>query len=68
MNAATKRSIIAAVFNGAQSRPFEGLFIDTLVSEARLDQLLGVTRDDSQTAILADVLTNPGRQFPLAPT
>jgi len=56
--------LFSGVFNGAESRAFEGLFINTLVSEDELNQLLGVTQGDSETAILADLLTNPGPPIP----
>jgi hypothetical protein len=56
--------LYSGVFDGAASRAFEGLFINTLVSEDELNQLLGVTQDNSETAILADLLTNPGPPIP----
>jgi ethanolamine utilization microcompartment shell protein EutS len=56
--------VFSGVFNGAESRAFEGLYINTLVSEDELNQALGVTQDNSQTAILADLLTNPGPPIP----
>ena len=56
--------LFSGVFNGAESRAFEGLFINTLVSEDELNQLLGVTQGNSETAILADLLTNPGPPIP----
>ena len=56
--------VFSGVFNGAESRAFEGLFINTLVSEDELNQLLGVTQGNSETAILADLLTNPGPPIP----
>src|SRR6201993_4387870 len=56
--------LFSGVINGAESRAFEGLFINTLVSEDELNQLLGVTQGDSETAILADLLTNPGPPIP----
>jgi hypothetical protein len=54
----------SGVFNGAESRLFEGLFINTLASEDQLNQLLGVTELNSQTAILADLVDNPGPSIP----
>jgi ethanolamine utilization microcompartment shell protein EutS len=56
--------IFSGDFNGAESRAFEGLFINTLVSEDQLNQLLGVTEVNSQTAILADLVDNPGPPIP----
>jgi hypothetical protein len=56
--------LFSGVFNGAESRAFEGLFINTLVSEDELNQLLGVTQGNSETAILADLLPNPGPPIP----
>jgi hypothetical protein len=56
--------LFSGVFNGAESRAFEGLFINTLVSEDELNQLLGVTQGNSETAILADLLNNPGPPIP----
>jgi hypothetical protein len=50
------------IFNGAESRIFEGLFVDTLASEDQVNQLLGVSTADSQTAILGDLT---GNSFPL---
>lgn len=38
--------------------------MDTLASEDQLNQLLGVTADNSETAILADLTTNPGPPLP----
>ena len=56
--------VFSGVFNGAESRGFEGLFINALVSEDELNQALGVTQSNSETAILADLLTNPGPSIP----
>jgi hypothetical protein len=56
--------VYSGVFDGAESRAFEGLFINTLVSEDQLNQLLGVTQADSQAAILADLVDNPGPPIP----
>jgi hypothetical protein len=56
--------VFSGVFNGAESRAFEGLFINTLVSEDQLNQLLGVTQADSESAILADLVDNPGPSIP----
>jgi hypothetical protein len=59
--------IYSGIFNGAESRLFEGLFVEglfveTLASEDQVNQLLGVTTTDSQAAILADLTSN---YFPL---
>jgi hypothetical protein len=51
-------------FNGAESRLFEGVFLDTLASEDQLNQALGVSATDSETAILSDITTNPGPPLP----
>jgi hypothetical protein len=39
-------------FNGAESRLFEGLFVDTLASEDQINQALGVSAADSQAELL----------------
>ncbi|HXO12211.1 MAG TPA: hypothetical protein VN871_07585, partial [Mycobacterium sp.] len=41
--------VFSGVFNGAESRLSEALFIDGLASEDQLNQLLGVTESASQT-------------------
>lgn len=56
--------VFSGVFNGAESRLSEALFIDGLASEDQLNQLLGVTQLASQTAILADLTENPGPSIP----
>jgi hypothetical protein len=56
--------VFSGVFNGAESRLSEGLFIDGLVSEDQLNQLLGITPSASETAILADLVDNPGPSIP----
>ncbi len=56
--------IYSGDFNGAESRAFEGLFIDTLYTEYQLNQALGVSESASQTAILADLVDNPGPPIP----
>ena len=56
--------VFSGVFNGAESRLSEALFIDGLASEDQLNQLLGVTESASQTAILADLVDNPGPSIP----
>jgi hypothetical protein len=54
--------VYSGLFNGAESRLFEGLFVETLASEDQVNQLLGVSTPDSQAAILADLT---GNYFPL---
>jgi hypothetical protein len=54
--------VYSGIFNGAESRLFEGVFVDTLASEDQVNQLLGVSTADSQTAILGDLT---GNFFPL---
>jgi hypothetical protein len=56
--------VYSGVFNGAESRAFEGLFINGLVYEDQLNQALGVTELNSQTALLADLVDNPGPSIP----
>lgn len=51
-------------FNGAESRLFEGLYLDTLASEDQLNQLLGVTPGASEAAILADYTSLPEAPLP----
>jgi len=51
-------------FNGAESRLFEGLYLDTLASEDQLNQLLGVSPTASETAILADYTSLPEAPLP----
>jgi ethanolamine utilization microcompartment shell protein EutS len=57
--------VFSGVFNGAESRAFEGLFLNTLASEDTLNQQLGIDVDTSQTAILNDITSNPGPDFPV---
>jgi hypothetical protein len=57
--------LYSGIFNGAESRIFEGLFVATLASEDQFNHLLGVGTADSQTAILGD-LTNNSFRCPLA--
>ncbi len=54
----------SGVFNGAESRAFEGLYIDTLVMEDHINQLLGVSQDASETAILGDITGVPYPPLP----
>jgi hypothetical protein len=56
--------IFSGDFNGAESRLFEGLFLNTLVGEDQVNQLLGATSAESETAILADFTTTGGPPIP----
>jgi hypothetical protein len=56
--------VFSGIFNGAESRFSEALFIDGLVSEDQVNQLFGVTESASQTALLADLVDNPGPSIP----
>lgn len=56
--------IFSGDFNGAESRIFEGLFLNGLVSEDQVNQLLGATATESETAILADFTTTGGPPIP----
>lgn len=44
-------------FNGAETAGFDGLYLDGLVTQDEVNQLVGVTETASQTAILADLTT-----------
>jgi hypothetical protein len=55
-------------FNGAESRLFEGLYLDTLASEDQLNQLLGVAPATSEAAILADYTSLPEAPLPTGDT
>jgi hypothetical protein len=50
--------IFSGDFDGAESRLFEGLFLNTLVGEDEINQALGDTSTVSQTAIDNDFVTN----------
>lgn len=55
----------AGNFDGAESRLFEAMYIEKLVSENVANrEFLGVDKTDSETAILADLSSHPG-DFPL---
>jgi hypothetical protein len=56
--------IFSGDFNGAESRLFEGLYLDTLASEDQLNQALGITPTASETAILADYTGLPEAPLP----
>ena len=56
--------IYSGDFDGAESRIFEGLYLDTLASEDQLNQLLGVSSTASETAILADWTSLPEAPLP----
>jgi hypothetical protein len=60
--------IFSGDFNGAESRLFEGLYLDTLASEDQLNQLLGITPTASETAILADYTSLPEAPLPSGDT
>jgi hypothetical protein len=49
----------SGVFNGAESRFFEGAFLDTLAGEDSINQLFGISATDSQQALF-DVFTSTG--------
>ena len=53
------RPVFSGVFNGAESRFFEGAFLDTLAGEDQINQLFGISATDSETAIL-DIFTSTG--------
>jgi hypothetical protein len=55
-------------FNGAESRLFEGLYLDTLASEDQLNQALGVSTTASETAILNDYTSLPEAPLPTGDT
>ena len=55
----TAEPVYSGVFNGAESRLFEGVYLDTLASEDQFNQLLGVSAPDSEAAILADIAGGP---------
>jgi hypothetical protein len=56
--------IYSGDFNGAESRAFEALFVDGLAAEDQVNQLVGVSETASQSAILADLLSNAGPPIP----
>jgi hypothetical protein len=60
--------IYSGDFNGAESRLFEGLYLDTLASEDQLNQALGVSATDSETAILSDWTSLPEAPLPSGDT
>lgn len=47
------------IFDGAANNFSSGVFLDTWAAEDELNQLLGVTATASETAILADIGTDP---------
>ncbi len=55
--------VFSGDFNGAESRLFEGLYLDTLASEDQLTQALGITPAASEAAILADYTDPLGRRY-----
>lgn len=56
--------IYSGDFDGAESRLFEGLFLNTLVGEDQINQSLGATATESETALLADFTTTGGPPIP----
>jgi hypothetical protein len=56
--------IYSGDFNGSESRAFEALFIDGLITEDKVNQLLGITPAASESAILGDFLGNAGPPIP----
>jgi hypothetical protein len=58
LDATGANPIFSGDFNGAESRLFEGLFLNTLVGEDEINQALGDTSTVSQTAIDNDFVTN----------
>jgi hypothetical protein len=60
--------IYSGDFNGAESRLFEGLYLDTLASEDEVNQALGISPDTSETAILADWTSLPEAPLPTGDT
>jgi hypothetical protein len=64
LDATGANPIFSGDFNGAESRLFEGAFLDTLSGEDQVNQLLGVTPTASETAILTEFLTTGGPPIP----
>jgi hypothetical protein len=60
--------IFSGDFDGAESRLFSGLYLDTLAAEDSLNQALGVSATDSETAILADWTSLPEASLPTGDT
>jgi hypothetical protein len=60
--------IFSGDFNGAESRLFEGLYLDTLASEDQLNQALGISATTSETAILNDYTSLPEAPLPTGDT
>jgi hypothetical protein len=56
--------IFSGDFNGAESRLFEGLYLDTLASEDQLNQAVGIGTTASETAILHDWTSLPEAPLP----
>jgi hypothetical protein len=55
-------------FDGAESRLFDGVYLDTLASEDELNQALGVSASASETAILNDWTSLPEAPLPTGDT
>jgi hypothetical protein len=64
LDATGANPIFSGDFDGAESRLFEGLYLDTLASEDQLNQLLGATPAESEAAILADYTSLPEAPLP----
>ena len=60
----TAEPVFSGVFNGAESRFFEGAFLDTLSGEDSINQLLGISSADSQAALLAEFVATGGPPIP----
>jgi hypothetical protein len=56
--------VFSGDFNGAESRLFEGLFLDTLATENQLNTDLGVSPATSEAAILAEYNSLPEVPLP----
>jgi hypothetical protein len=53
LDATGANPVFSGVFNGAESRGFEALFLEGLASEDQVNQALGVTATASQTELLS---------------
>ncbi|HEY9303050.1 MAG TPA: hypothetical protein VIO95_02015 [Mycobacterium sp.] len=51
LDATGANPIFSGVFDGAESRGFEGLFLNTLAAEDQINQALGITATASQTQL-----------------
>jgi hypothetical protein len=64
LDATGANPIFSGDFNGSESRLFEGLFLNGLVGEDQVNQALGATSTESETAILADFTSAGGPPIP----